>query len=83
MLPLAKKVESYIEDIDHFLKNLKELGSLSKNAILCTIDVVGLYLNIPHEESLNSIKKHLDNRENKELTANTSVQLADIVLKNN
>ena len=59
------------------------LGSLPKNAILCTIDVVGLYLNIPHEEGLASIRNHLDNRENKELTTDTLVELTDIVLKNN
>ena len=65
--PLAKKVESYIKDANHFLKKLKELGSLSRNAIICTIDVVGLYPNIPHEEGLASIRKHLDKRENKEV----------------
>ena len=40
--PLAKKAESYIKDTNHFLKKLKELGSLPKNAILYTIDVVDL-----------------------------------------
>ena len=81
--PLAKKVESYIKDANHFLKRLKELGSLPKNVILCTIDVVGLYPNILHKESLAAIRKHLDNRENKEVTTGTLVELADIVLKNN
>ena len=81
--PLSKKVESYIKDRIHFLKKLKELGSLPKNAILCTIDVVDLYPNIPHKEGLASITKHLDNRENKEVTTDTLVELADIVLKNN
>ena len=81
--PLAKKVESYIKDTNHFLKKLQELGSLPKNAILCTIDVVGLYPNIPHEEGLASIRKHLDNRENKEVTTDTLVELADIVFENN
>ena len=71
--PLAKKVESYIKDTNHFLKKLKESGSLPKNAILCTIDVVGLYPNIPHKEGLVSIRKHLDNRENKEVTTDTLV----------
>ena len=61
--PLAKKVESYITDTNHFLKKLKELGSLPKNAIICTVDVVGLYPNISHKEGLVSIRKHLDNRE--------------------
>ena len=80
---LAEKVESYIKYTNHFLKKLKELGSLPKNTILCTTDVVGLYPNIPHKEGLASIRKHLDSRENKEVTNDTLVELADIVLKNN
>ena len=66
-----------------------ELGKVSKqpsnlkNAILCTIDVVGLYPNIPHKEGLASIRNHVDNRENKEVTTDTLVELADIVLKIN
>ena len=77
------KVESYIKDANHFLKKLKDLGSLLKNATLRTIDVVAIYPNIPHEEGLASIRKHLDNRENKEVRTNTIVEPANIVLKNN
>ena len=80
---LGKKVEFYIKDTNHFLKMLQELGSLPKNAILCTNDVVRLYPNIPHEESLAFITKHIDNRENNEATTDTLVELADIVLKSN
>ena len=69
--PLGKNVESYIKDTNDFLIKLKELGSLPKNAILCTIDIVGLYPNIPHKEGLASIRKHLDNTENKEVTTHT------------
>ena len=47
--PLVEKAESYIKDKNHFLKKLKELDILPKNAILYIIDVVGLYPNIPHE----------------------------------
>ena len=78
---LAKQVESYIRHTNHFPKKLKELGSLPKNTIPCTIAVVGLYPNIPHE-GLVSIRKHFNNRENKEVTTETLVELADIVLKN-
>ena len=47
--PLGNKVESYIKDTNHLLKKLKELGSLPKNAIQCTTDVVGQYPNISYE----------------------------------
>ena len=43
---------------------LKKLGSLPENAILGTIDAVGLRFNTPHEPGLASIIKHLENREN-------------------
>ena len=81
--PLGKKGESYIKDTNDFLIKLKELGSLPKNAILCTIDVVGLYPNVPHKEGLASIRKQLDNTENKEVTTHTLVELVEIVLKKN
>ena len=48
----------------------------------CFIDAVGVYPNIPHEEGLVSIRKHLDSREKKEVTPNTLAELADTVLKN-
>ena len=38
---------------------------------------------MPHEESLASIRKHLDYRENKVVTTDTLVKLADRVLKYN
>ena len=64
--------------MNHFVKKLEDLGSLPKNAILCTTDVIGLYSNIPHEERLPSSRKHLDKREIKEMTTDTWVKLADI-----
>ena len=45
--PLAKEVKSYIKDTNDFLKKLRNLPDLPNDAILCTIDVVGLYPNIP------------------------------------
>ena len=44
--PLTQKVKSYIKDTSHSLNEIKKLGSLPDGAILCTMDVVGLYLNI-------------------------------------
>lgn len=65
----------------HFLKNVKELGILPKYAILCTIDVVTIYPSISHEESLDYIRKHLGNRENKKVISGNLVEYTVIVLK--
>ena len=36
------------------------LGQPPEKAIGCTINVIGLYLNIPHEEQLTSLKRFSD-----------------------
>ena len=55
--PLAQKVKSYIKDTNHFLKKIKKPRSFSDEAILCTMDVAGLYPNIPHGEGLDSLRR--------------------------
>ena len=76
-------MKSYIKDTNHFLSKLKSLGKLPHGAILCTIDVVGLYPNIPRSEGLNSLRRFLELRENKQISSDTLIELAEIVLKNN
>ena len=66
--PIAQKVNSFIKDTNHFLRKIKSLGQLPEGAILCTIDVVGLYPNMPHEEGLTSLRKFLDARTEKKVT---------------
>ena len=59
---IAQKVNSFIKDSKLLLRKIKSLGQLPEGAILCTIDVVGLYPNIPHEEGLASLRKILYGR---------------------
>ena len=63
--PLSKCVKSYIKDTDHFLQKLQEFPKLPNDTIVCTIDVVGLYPNIPHDGGLKAMRKALDRREEK------------------
>ena len=55
--PLSQGVRSYIKDTNDFLRKLRDLPDLPEDAIFCTIDVVGLYPNIPHEEGLEAMRK--------------------------
>ena len=80
---LAQKVNSFIKDTNHFLRKIKSLGQLPEGALLCTIGVIGLYPNIPHEEGLASLRKFLDARTEKNVTTETLLELSEIVLKNN
>ena len=81
--PLAKQVKSYIKDTNDFVKRIRDMPDLPENAILCSIDVTGLYPDIPHDEGLEVMKKALNKRENQSVSTDTLLELANIVLKNN
>ncbi len=48
-----------------------------------SIDVVGLYSNIPTEEWIDAMKKALSTRQDKAVTTDTIIQMLDHVLKLN
>ena len=58
------------------------LSQIYLKIVFCTVDVVGLFPNIPHEEGLSTLRKRLDESDKKEVSADTLVQLAELVLKN-
>ena len=64
------------------MKKPHSLLKLPDNIILCTLDNVGLYPSIPHDEGLPAQRKGLDLREEK-VTTSTLVELARVGLKEN
>ena len=80
--PLAQKVKSY-KDTNDFLRKIASLPPLPDDIILCTIDVVGLYPNIPDDEGLIGFRKSLESREDKTLSTDSLMDLAECVLRNN
>ena len=83
MQPLGREVKSYIKDANNFSKNLRPLPKLPDNIILCTIEVVGLYPKIPHDQGLSALRKQLDLGQEEDVTTSTLAELAEIALKNN
>ena len=81
MQPLAQKVKSYIKDTNNFLNRLRSSGKLPQGAILRTIDVAALYPNIPRSEGLTSLQRVLELRDSKQISSDTLIELAEIVLK--
>ena len=59
------------------------MTDLPSDIILCSVDVVGLYPNIPHDEGLSALQKRLELRRDKKVSTSTLVELAEVVLKNN
>ena len=56
---------------------------MPQGAILSTTDVVGLYPNIPQSEGLTSLRRFLELRDSIQISSDTLIELAKIVLKNN
>ena len=54
-----------------FQNKIKKIAKLPEGKILCTMDVVGLYPNIPHGEGLASLYKFLESRDNKQILSDT------------
>ena len=80
--PLVSQIPSFVKDTNHFLNKLKVIGTFPDGAILVTIDVVGLYPHIPHDEDLTAVRKALDNRCDSEILTNDIVDQVELVLKN-
>ena len=81
--PLAKKVRSYVKDTNHFLRKIMDLDGLPRDTILCTVDVVGLYPSIRHEEGLEALREVFEGREDKAISTDSLLELACVVLMNN
>ena len=81
--PLVTTIPSFVKDTNDFLHTLTNIDKLRQNAILVTIDVVGVYPYIPHNEGLDALRRALDKRDNQETPTNLIVDLAELVLRNN
>ena len=81
--PLAQAAKSYIKGTNEFLKKLRSLPKLPDGIILCTMDVVGLYPNKPHEDGLSALRKRLETRKEKYVSTDTIIDLAEVVFRNN
>ena len=77
------EIKSYIKDTNDFLKKLRDLPDWPEESIICSIDVVGLYPSIPNEEGLRFIRNVLAKRSNKNVSTNTLIEPAELVLQNN
>ena len=80
---IAKKVKSYIKDTNDFLKKHRSLTKLPGNSLLCTMDVVSLHCDILHDKGLSALGKRLNERDKKDVSTDTLVELTELILKIN
>ena len=81
--PIAEKLPSYVQDTGAFLRKIKKIGRVPKNAILVTMDVSSLYTNIPHREGLNAAARALEARTNRTVPTRVLIKFLSLVLNLN
>ena len=59
------------------------MKKIPDNDILVTADVVRLYTRISHKAGLRALKEVLDRREEKKISTEDLVKIAEFVLQNN
>ena len=74
---IGKKVKLYIRNTNNFLKRHRSLTNLPENSLLCMMDVVGLYPNILHDKGLSAVRKRLEERDEKNVSTDTIVELVE------
>ena len=85
---LAVQHSTYLKDTPDFLRKVEsEINQqpqrLPKNAIIVTMDVTGLYTNIPQEECTQTAHEALNERINQEVPSQFIVNLLTFILKYN
>ena len=83
---IAKTHKTFIQDTPDFLRNIESIndsGPLPENALLVTVDITGLYTNIPQEEGAQETQEALDERETKTVPTEFIVRMLELIQSNN
>jgi peptide-methionine (R)-S-oxide reductase len=81
--PYVMQTKSYIKDTADFLLKISKITDINENDWLFTMDVTGLYTNIPHVEGMNAIKNVLRNRLDTYPSNVNILKMLDLVLTKN
>ena len=79
----ATQHPTFIQDTPDFLEEINQEGELPDNATLVTIDVVGLFTNIPNKDGIEATREVLAERKEKEVGTEFLIRLLTLILENN
>ena len=81
--PLLSIILSYFPKTLRSTSEIQMISYLSWLVIKCTLDVLGLYRNTPHDKGLIAMRKALHLRKDKRFLTESLIELAECGLKNN
>ena len=73
-----------MEDTPDFIRKVEEYNKkgLPANAMIVTLDVSGLFTNIPIKDGLASVEECLNERQNKDIPTGYLLTMIEIILQN-
>ena len=79
---LVPEMPAYLQDTPDFLRHLEDLKSepIPEGAFPVSIDVVGLYSNIPHSEGIETMRESLNTRQDQSVSTAFLITLLTLVL---
>jgi hypothetical protein len=82
---LVPQMPAYLQDTPDLLRHIEKLNEtqLPPNSFPVSIDVVGLYTNIPTEEGITAMRRALDTQHDKTVTTDTLIEMLSHILKLN
>ena len=78
--PMAQNHPSYIKDTTHFLEKINQVGKVSNDTYMVTLDVKSLYTNIDNNEGLRVVEEELEKRATKNTPSFAVTLLMKLVL---
>ena len=79
---LATKHDTFIQDTPDF-ETINQEERRPAHAVLVTLDITGLFTNIPQDDSTQTAWEALSERENKRVPTEYLIRLLDLIHKNN
>ena len=79
----VRKLESWLEDTRHVLHLLTEensLGPQPPNSIPVTLDISGMYSNVPWDEGMTAFQEAMDRRDSQKVPTSFLLSLVMLVL---
>ena len=83
---LAKQHNTYLQDTPDFLRQIELINEgqeLPENAHLVTVDVSGLFTNIPQDERAQAVEESLNERDVKNVPTEFIVRILELIQENN
>ena len=78
--PIVKGIPSYVNNKLNFLKSLEKLEDITEESLLVTLEVKPLYINMPNNECIKSVKEPFEKYKEKAVSIKIIITFLNLIL---